>query len=322
MDRAAAMDLHRIKCFIAVAEELHFGRAADRVHLTQPAVSLQVRSLEEELGVRLFFRTNRRVSITDVGALFLKQAYDLIRHSEAIVRDIKELNSRQPSKLIIGATSPSIYCLAPALVSKLNSMFPSMNVQVLPMSTEEQEEALIVGKIHVGLVHPPMSESNIRLLPIGSARFMFAIRRGHVLAVPGPMRLSELRGERILMFPRSVSPWIYDKIMGACLAAGFVAQVSMQATPAQTIIGLVAAGQGIGFVIAPFTSFGYGDVVYREIEDEAFELDFAFAKTPGLPDAISDALDVITASGELRAHLHIDAPETGKKKPAGSRVKK
>ncbi len=296
------MDLHRLKCFIAVAEELHFGRAAG-VHLTQPAVSLQIRGLEQELGVQLFFRTNRRVTLTDVGIEFLAHAHDLLAHSDEIVRTIRRSDSKRPAKLVIGATPPAVYCLGAAIVESLRRLLPSTEVVLKALTTEQQEEALIVGHIQAGIVHPPMAEKNIRLLPVGSARFMLAIPQAHRLAGTEALALSELRGERIIMFPRAISPWIYDKIIGACLRAGFSAQVTMEATPAQTIIGLVAASQGIGFVAEPFVALAPSTVMFRPIAGETFELEFAIARTPGLPKPVSDALDAMAAGGDLQKCL-------------------
>jgi DNA-binding transcriptional LysR family regulator len=191
------MDLRRLKCFIAVAEDLHFGRAAERVHLSQPAVSLQIKSLEDELGVQLFSRTNRRVSLTHAGAVFFNEAKGLLEHTEAVLNSIRELDSEGPDKLIIGSTAPAIYSLAPAIVTALREYLPGTEVRMSVLSTEQQGEALLDGKIHAGLVHPPMSHKTISLLPVGSAKIVLALSARHPLAACKSLSFSSLRDEKL-----------------------------------------------------------------------------------------------------------------------------
>ncbi len=297
------MDLRHLRCFIAVAEELHFGRAADRVHLSQPAVSLQIRSLEQELGTRLFFRTKRRVSLTHAGTTFLSEARDLLAHTERVIENVRPLETQHPRSVIIGSTAPAIYCLAPAIVRSLSAFLPGTEIRISQLSTEEQEQALVVGKIHAGLVHPPMAEKGIQLLPLGSAAFNLVLPAQHKLASQADVSFADLREERLIMFPRTISPWVYDKIIGLCLKAGFTMRIDHETTPAQTIIGLVSAGQGIGLVIEPFRLLAPAGVVFRPIAGGLLKLDFAIATTDGLHHGFLKALHRMVASVDLQQHL-------------------
>lgn len=317
------MDLRRLKCFIAVAEELHFGRAAERVHLSQPAVSLQIRSLEEELGVQLFSRTNRRVSLTHAGAVFFEEAHALLEHTEAVLNSVRELDCEGPGKLIIGSTPPAIYCLAPAIINALRTYLPDTEVRISPLSTEEQEQALLDGKIHAGLVHPPMSCKTISLLPLGSARIVLALSARHLLAEHKALSFSLLRDEKLIMFPRTVGPWLYDRILGACLKEGFTARINQEAAPAQTIIGLVAAEQGIGLVIETCQQLAPDGVVFRPIEGEPIKLDFAIAIAPGAPRRLAEAIRSMIVDVDFQHHLsmlalnrndsHLESGEIGER---------
>jgi DNA-binding transcriptional LysR family regulator len=297
------VDSRRLKCFIAVSEELNFGRAANRVHLSQPAVSLQVKALEQELGVQLFLRTKRRVALTQAGTLFYREAYDLLRHTEAVVSSIRRLDTAGPRKFIIGSTAPGILCLAPTIVSALKKRLPDNEFSIAYLSTDAQEQALIDGTIDAGIVHPPMTEKSIQLLPIGSSPFSLVLPKSHKLARQPSISLADLREEPLILFPREISPWIYDKIIGLCLKAGFTAQIRHEVTPAQMIMGLVAADQGLGLVIDPFKRLAPDGVIFRPIAGEPILLDFAVATTGGAHSSFAKILRSTILSANLAKHL-------------------
>lgn len=261
------MDRVALDCFVALAEELHFHRAAERCHISQPAMSQQILKLERELGVRLAHRTKRVVSLTRAGEVFVVEARKTIRQMELSAELAQRTDRGEIGQLTVGVTAPALFVVFPEVVARFRSRLPSVGIVVHEMTTAEQEKSLMRGDIDVGIVHPPLEESALRTEQIGRVAYQVALPEGHRLAARRSVALADLDGEPIVIFPREIAPQIYDTVLVLCQEAGATLKIVMEAFPAQSIIALVASGVGLGFIASETQRLTRAGVVYRPIVD-------------------------------------------------------
>ncbi|MGP4018785.1 LysR family transcriptional regulator [Saccharopolyspora sp. 5N708] len=259
------MDRSSLECFVALAEELHFHRAAERCHISQPAMSQQIRKLERQLGLRLAHRTKRTVSLTPAGEVFAVEARKTLRQMDVAAELALRTARGEIGQLTVGVTSPALYVVFPEVAARFRERLPKVGLVVRELTTAEQERALMHGDIDVGLVHPPLEESALATEQIGRTAFQLALPDGHELAERDEVRLSDLEGEPVVIFPRQIAPHLYDTVLLLCQNAGFSLKIAMEAHPAQSIIGLVASGVGLGFIASRTQRLARDGVQYRPI---------------------------------------------------------
>jgi DNA-binding transcriptional LysR family regulator len=271
------MDRTGLDCFVALAEELHFHRAAERCHISQPAMSQQIRRLEKELDVRLAYRTKRNVSLTRAGEVFLVEARKTIRQMDTAAALALRTDRGEIGQLTVGVTAPALYVVFPEVVARFRERLPDVGLVVRELTTAEQERALLAGDIDLGLVHPPLDDPALATEHIGAAPYQLAIPDGHRLAQRESVTMAELEGEPVVIFPRQIAPQIYDSVLTLCQNAGFSLRIAMEAHPAQSIIALVAAGVGLGFIASERQRLPRAGVTYRPIEKPLPHLDIGVA---------------------------------------------
>jgi DNA-binding transcriptional LysR family regulator len=259
MDRAA------LECFVALAEELHFHRAAERCHISQPAMSQQIRKLELELDVRLAHRTKRTVSLTRAGEVFAAEARKTLRQMDLAAELTLRTDRGEIGQLTVGVTAPALYVVFPEVVARFRRRLPGVGLVVRELATAEQERALLQGDIDVGLVHPPLEERALTTEEIGQAAFQLALPEDHPLTKRDAVGLAELAGQPVVIFPRQIAPQLYDSVLLLCQEAGVSLKIAMEAHPAQSIIALVASGVGLGFIASQTQRLTRAGVVYRPI---------------------------------------------------------
>lgn len=271
------MDRVTLECFVALAEELHFHRAAERCHISQPAMSQQIRKLEGQLGVRLAHRTKRSVSLTPAGEVFAEEARKTLRQMDAAMQLAVRTASGEVGQLVVGVTAPALYVVFPEVVARFRQQLPNVGLVVRELTTAEQERALLHGDIHAGLVHPPLEEPGLATEQIGRAAFQLALPDGHPLTARDEVRLSDLESEPVVIFPRQIAPYLYDTVLRLCQEAGFSLKIAMEAHPAQSIIALVACGMGLGFIASRTQRLARAGVAYRPIAGPRPYLDVGVA---------------------------------------------
>lgn len=259
------MDRPGLECFVALAEELHFGRAAERCHISQPAMSQQIRRLEHTIGVRLAHRNKRIVSLTPAGVAFLAEARKMLQHMDIAADIALQVDRGQIGQLRLGVTAPALYVVYPEIAAHFRKAHPDIGIRVREMTTAEQERALRHGDLDVGLVHPPLDGTDLAVREIGSAPFHVALPTHHRLTERSSLWLSDLAGEPAVIFPRQIAPQLYDTVLSQCREAGFTLKIAMEAFPAQSIIALVAAGVGVGFIASQRQRLTRAGVTYRPI---------------------------------------------------------
>lgn len=243
------IDFRRLDLFVAVAEELHFGRAAARVGMAQPPFSQQIRRLERDLGIELLLRTSRRVSLTPAGAELLRSAYDLIARRACLVDRVRRAASGDTGTLRIGSAASSAIGILPAIVRQLREQLPDVVLHLDDRDGADIAAAIRIGTLDVAIVRAPYTASNLVVQPIHSEAFVVVLPLGHALAGREALRPRDLALSSFVLFPRAVSPGLHDTILGMCIADGFSPVIIQEANTWLTVVGLVESGLGI--TIAP-----------------------------------------------------------------------
>jgi len=271
------MDRRRLLSFIALAEELHFERAAARSHITQPAISQQLIQLEEQIGVRLLYRNKRRVSLTRAGEVFLGQARKIVAQMDGAARLARQIDQGQVGQLTVGVTAPALYIAFPEIVTRFREELPNVHVVTRDMTTAEQEEALRAGEIQVGIIHPPLVDDSLTSEEIARTVFDVVLSESNPLAARATLSLADLAHERFIIFPRLIGPRLYDNILSLCADAGFSPEVVIEAFPAQSIVALAACNFGVGFIASDVQHFQRPLATYRKLTGPAPSLTLGVA---------------------------------------------
>jgi DNA-binding transcriptional LysR family regulator len=262
-------DLWQLRYFIAVAEHLHFGRAAEALHISQPPLSRAIRALEERLGVTLFARNRRRVELTAPGERLLEEARRTFAQLERAVLDLRGMAAGERGRLRIGFVSLADYGVLPGLLKAYKAARPGVQLALREMLSPEQSLALAAGELDFGLLLPPVAEAaGFEHLVVQRERFVAALPARHRLAAArGPLPMSELTGESFVMVPREIAPGLYDIVSGLAARAGFSLNVAQEAIQMQTVVSLVSSGLGVAVVPGSLANLGRRGVVYRRLSD-------------------------------------------------------
>jgi len=231
---------------VAVAEELHFGRAAIRLNISQPPLSQQIRQLEEELGVRLFQRTKREVRLTAAGKRIVTEAHQVLAQIDHFARVAAQAGEGEIGHLSVGVPVGMNEILIETL-KLLGRRYPGVRIELQYMTTGLQIEALREGRIHVGFLNLPVQDSGLVMETVRSEPLCIAMPKGHPFARLQKVSLSELKGQRVIIFPRRVAPGLHDSIIGMCRNAGFNLNAVHESDNVFASLTLVGAELGIAF---------------------------------------------------------------------------
>jgi DNA-binding transcriptional LysR family regulator len=268
-------DLWQLRYFIAVAERLHFGRAAAALHISQPPLSRAIRGLEERLGVRLLARSRRRVELTPEGARYLEEARRITGQLERASQALRAMAAGEQGRLRIGFVSLADYGVLPALLKRYKAARPGVALALREMLSPEQGAALSAGELDFGLLLPPVGEGDdFDHLVVQRESFVAALPAGHRLArARGRLALRALGGEPFVTVPREIAPGLYDMLAALAKQAGISLNVAQEAIQMQTVVSLVSSGLGVAVVPASIANLGRRGVVYRALADRHPRLD-------------------------------------------------
>ncbi len=261
------MELRHLRYFVAVAEELHFSRAAERLHVSQPPLSQQIRKLEEELGVQLLERTRRRVQLTDAGRAVLEEARRTLSQAERVRSVARGAAEGSVGLLRVGFSSSAPYTTLPAILRAFRARSPGVVLNLLERSTEEQVGMLAAGALDVGFVRRPIPDAPESLVvrTILHEPLILALPQEHRLRRQRSIPVRSLAGEPFVLFPRQAAQGLYDEIMALCRRSGFVPRVAQEAVQMQTIVSLVSAGLGVAIVPDSMRRLHREHVSYRPL---------------------------------------------------------
>lgn len=278
------MELRHLRYFVAVAEELNFTRAAARLHIGQPPLSMQIRDLEGEIGVRLFERTQRRVALTPAGQNFLEHAYRILANVGEAVADAQRAARGELGELRVGFTSSLPFTdLLPDALHAYRARYPAVRLHLREMFTPEQFSAIARGELDVGFVRLQggRAPDGITLREVARNPLRLVVNVGHRLAAGGPVAFADLRDEDFISFPADVGTDLPAVLRGLCRQAGFEPRIVQTAREATTQIGLVAAGLGIAILPAPLETVRMARVRYVAITDTDAQFRLAVATASG-----------------------------------------
>lgn len=272
------MELRHLRYFVAVAEELHFGRAAERLHIAQPPLSQQIKGLEEELGVKLFERTRRKVELTHVGRLFLDEARLTLKQAERAKRIAVEAERGVRGCLRIAFVTSASYSILPIVIRRFRQQNPFIDLELKEMIPCSQLKALEGGEIDAGILRPPVDNKCMVMDTILEEPLVVALPAGHPRAGQKAVGLKSLEEDAFVMFPRQHGPGMNDIIMQACHDAGFVPNISYEPNEMQTILAYVAGGLGIALVPQSLSCFHPGAIVYRPLRGSRVRLELSLLR--------------------------------------------
>jgi DNA-binding transcriptional LysR family regulator len=258
-------EFNQLRCFLAVAEDLHFGRAALRLNMTQPPLSRQIQSLEQELGVTLFERSSRSVQLTPAGRTFLPEARQMLRMAELAAVAAKRVARGEAGVVTLGFTAGSSYAFLPRLVSLAMAEIPDVDLLLREMTTTVQMEALAAGRLDAGLIRLPVDRRGIELACVMRESLVLAAPENHPLAVSNTPGIRDLDNEPLIMYSPTEGRYFYD-LTSSLFHAAEIAPVYVQhLSQVHTIMALVSAGMGLALVPESASSLRVGGVVLREL---------------------------------------------------------
>ncbi len=264
------MELRHLRYFIAVAEELHFGRAAELLGISQPPLSQQIQALEQELGARLFERTNRRVELSEAGRLFLEEARLVLAQVDKAADVARRAQLGELGELKIGFTSSAPFnSTIPQAIFAFRQAFPAVHLNLREMSSKSVADGLMDESIEVGLMRPLSLPEALSVVELMREPLVAVLSAKHPLAAGSEagIHLSELALEPFVFFPRSYGSGLYAQLLTLARQAGFSPHFAQEAGEAMTIIGLVAAGLGVSVLPASYQRIRIEGVVYRPLLD-------------------------------------------------------
>lgn len=261
------MELRQLRYFLAVAEAGSFSRAAERLHVSQPPLSLHVKVLEEELGVRLLDRTNRGVSLTPAGQVFYDETRTVLRRLDQARVKAQHAGQGEVGTLSVGFVSIAGYGILPPALKRFRERFPKVDVQLHELTTDAQIREMRAGRLDLGIGLGPVDETDLTFEKVLRESLLLAAPVGHRL-IPrtGPVRLKALSNEHFIIPPRDIAPGLYDMIISLCRASGFTPKITQHARQMQTVVGLVASGMGLALVPASVQKLQRAGVQYRVLK--------------------------------------------------------
>ncbi len=289
------MDIRSLRCFVVLARELHFRRAADQLALTQPSLTQRMKVLEAEAGVDLFERDRRHVRLTPAGEAFLEPARAAIAAAERASVQARRAAKGEVGHLRLGFTVIAFYGSLPEAVRTFRSRFPDVRVDLAEMNSPSVERALAEDIIDLGILHPPLDAPELSSQALQPMRLVLALPENHPLAARSVVPVGDLADEPLLIAPRSIGPSIFDRMVRFFQDSGVTIRVAQEVTPMTTMVGLVAAGVGVGFVTEGIALAGRPGVVFRPVDPEPPALPLAVAwRGPAMSAVASRFLEIVT----------------------------
>ncbi|MGA8007828.1 MAG: LysR substrate-binding domain-containing protein [Thiomonas sp.] len=260
------MELRQLRYFVTIAEQGSFSRAAERLHVSQPPLSTQIKALEDEIGARLLERSNRGVALTTAGAAFYDDIRSMLAQLEHAVERVRQAGRGDTGTLSIGFVSIADFGILPPTLKSFHARFPQVDVQLHELTTDAQIRELRAAGLDLSIGLAPVDEPGLTFSSLLHEPLVLAAPTAHpVLQGGGAVDLRALAKAPFIVPPRSIGPGLYDLTISLCRAAGFVPRITQHARQMQTVIGLVSCGMGVALVPASLRNLKRAGVQYRPL---------------------------------------------------------
>jgi DNA-binding transcriptional LysR family regulator len=271
------IELNHLRCFIAVAEELHFGRAAARLFMTQPPLSRQIRLLEEALGLALFERNSRSVRLTEAGHAYYVDALRILSLNDQAADSARRIARGEAGQVTLGFTAVSGYQLVPELLAAAGKSLPGITIVLKEMVSLEQVKALDLREIDLGIMRSQFASKGLTFQHLSREPLMVAIPAGHPLAKQKAIAARDLDGEPFVMYSPDGGKYFHDRISALLISAGVAVDSVQFIDQTHTIMALVRAGIGLAIVPASARELYLGGVVFFPIWTKTAHADIDLA---------------------------------------------
>jgi DNA-binding transcriptional LysR family regulator len=298
------VELRQLRYFVAIAEEGSLSRAAGRLHVSQPPLSTQMKSLEIELGVKLFERSNRGVSLTAAGVVFFDESRAVLARLEHATAEARRADRADVGMLSVGFVSIADYGILPPALRSFRASFPLVDVQLHELTTDAQVRELRAARLDLGIGLAPVDEPDIEFEGVLREELVLAAPLGHpAVRGGGAVGLRALSKESFIVPPRDVAPGLYDLTISQCRAAGFAPKITQHARQMQTVIGLVACGMGFALVPSSVRHLRRTGVRYLSLRGKAAHVEVGILRLrhakSGLRERFVDALRSASRAAQL-----------------------
>jgi DNA-binding transcriptional LysR family regulator len=263
------VELRQLRYFLAIAEEGGFSRAAERLHVSQPPLSTQMKSLERELGAQLLARTNRGVSLTAAGQVFYEEVRGVLARLDNARTKTLQADRGDVGLLSVGFVSIADYGILPPALKSFRLQFPLVEVQLHELTTDAQVRELRAARLDLGLGLAPVEEPDLEFRSILREELVLAAPADHPFPKGDAIDLRGLAKASFIVPPRDIAPGLYDLTISRCRAAGFAPRIVQNARQMQTVIGLVSCGMGLALVPASVRNLKRTGVSYRRLKGRA-----------------------------------------------------
>lgn len=281
------LELRQLRYFATVAEELHFGRAADKLHMTQPPLSQAIAALEEQLGAPLFVRNRRQVALTPAGAALLPEARRMLAQAAELPELVRRAAAGETGRLSLAFVTSADYSVLPPFLQRYRQAYPHVQITLQEATSDVQVDDLLQARIDAGLLIPPLPDKAREVLD-----YLKVLEEPLILCAPagllkttGPVHLRDVPQLPLVIFPRPISPGLHDAILSCFHAAGITPVIGQEAIQMQTIVSLVSAGMGLALVPQSVSNLMRPGVDYRPLADPTplVETGLAWRRDNGSP---------------------------------------
>jgi DNA-binding transcriptional LysR family regulator len=260
-------EFRHLRYFVAVAEELHFGRAAERLGIAQPPLSQQVQALERAVGVQLLERSRRHVALTPAGVAFLAGARRLLADAMTTAETARRTALGESGSITVAFAASVMFLALPRIIRRFRDQFPAVHLELRELATGPQIAALRTGDIDVGFLRHPPPDPVLATERVMSEPLVIAVARRDPLAARRKVGLSDLASRDFVLFPSDLAPGLHAQVLSLCAAAGFAPRVRQVSRELYTTVSLVEAGMGVTIIPASVRKMGWRGVRYFAIRD-------------------------------------------------------
>ena len=283
MNDVGRPELRHLRYFAAVADELHFGRAAVRLAVSQPALSVQIRQLESMVGAKLLDRHSRLVALTEAGRTLAAAAERILREVDAAVEMARRASAGEAGVLRLGFGPTLMLSTLAQVVRTYRQRYPGVRMDLRELATGEQMDALLRGDLDLGFVRGAETDPRLDVELFAREPLLIALNRDHPAAAQARVPLASLAGEPWVLFPRSIAPQLHTQVLRLCHDAGFTPDVVQESREVYTTVGLVGAGVGVTIVPAAAQRMSWRGVVYKPIPRTSVRLSMVRPSGPVPP---------------------------------------